>query len=127
MSKLEDFVPPLELCQRIPEGAFADSALAWYADEMNWWVMERSRDPLCAVVPAPMLEEILAELAAGDTTFESFDPKLYWNDFLGGWIITARGKGKLRDGIIDRDALRSQDRSNPATAALKLWLEVNKK
>lgn len=29
MSKLEDIVPPLELCKRIPAGAFEDSALVW--------------------------------------------------------------------------------------------------
>lgn len=29
MSTLEQLVPPLELCQQIPDGAFADSALVW--------------------------------------------------------------------------------------------------
>ena len=29
MSELKDLVPPLEDCQRIPDGAFADSALVW--------------------------------------------------------------------------------------------------
>lgn len=35
MSKLEDIVPPLELCKRIPAGAFEDSVLVWVFDHQK--------------------------------------------------------------------------------------------
>ena len=73
---LESLVPPLDLCKKIPEGAFADSALVWFG--------HRHTDKTMAVVPrnelgvgcqfflqkgvrvaypAPTLEEIMAALA----------------------------------------------------------------
>lgn len=30
MSRLENLIPPLELCKQIPAGEFDDSALVWY-------------------------------------------------------------------------------------------------
>ena len=35
MSELKDIVPPLELCKRIPAGAFEDSVLVWVFDHQK--------------------------------------------------------------------------------------------
>jgi len=109
MSKLEDLVPPLDLCKRIPEGAFAESALVWVSDYENWYVVERDvADPDIAI-PAPTLEEILTDLIVFCD-----EPVCFWQ---GGWYVQAsRYNG----------AQEEYDMTNSATAALKLWLDVNK-
>ena len=64
MKKLEDLVPPLEICKRIPAGAFADSALIWMFDGFDWWVNVRDFDPSYdEAYPAPTQAEIMAELS----------------------------------------------------------------
>ena len=50
MSKLEDIVPPLELCKRIPAGAFEDSALVWTVHGVRS-VEELSRLEFCKDLP----------------------------------------------------------------------------
>lgn len=83
MSKLEDIVPPLELCKQIPAGEFEKSVLVWKrhkiffrgtdimdqtdrvtfrADEQNDIV---STYRSTRYYPAPTLAEILAELPEG--------------------------------------------------------------
>ena len=78
MSKLEDLVPSLELCKRIPAGAFADSALVWFGHDKVYFpppvhndmavVPRHELGVTCHVFlkkgvrqlyPAPTLEEIL--------------------------------------------------------------------
>ena len=65
---VEDLVPPLELCQQIPEGEFADSAFVWTqetAATKQWFVCHRedlyvgwkSNVNLPPVYPAPTLAE----------------------------------------------------------------------
>ena len=130
MSNLEDLVPPLDLCRKIPDGCFEDSAMVYAVTKhsLNYCFGDRRCfiNDYRKLIPAPTLQEIFAELADGDEIVDSFNPRLFWNDFLGGWILECRGKLKQKDGVIDRDELRCRDRKNPATAALKLWLEVNK-
>ena len=63
---VEDLVPPLELCQQIPAGEFADSAFVWTQEcgEKEWFVGHRE-DLDCRknvvnappVYPAPTLAE----------------------------------------------------------------------
>ncbi len=81
MSKLESIVPPLELCKRIPAGAFEDSALVWLywaKDESSFGnvvprilkdqfssILPGMGAVLKAEVPAPTLAEILAKLPEG--------------------------------------------------------------
>lgn len=83
MSKLEDIVPPLELCKQIPAGEFEDSVLVWKhheiffrgidimdqtdrvtfrADEQNDIVSTYSST---RYYPAPTLAEIMAKLPEG--------------------------------------------------------------
>ena len=62
MSRLENLIPPLELCKQIPAGEFDDSALAWY--NFHGVPILRWRDNLEKLdgvrpIPAPTLEEIL--------------------------------------------------------------------
>ena len=97
MSNLESIVPPLELCKKIPEGEFEDSALVW--------CRVRGEDVVCArehwvgvfgmsPVPAPTLEEILEairEIQAWDT------------------LTITRA---------------TDDKTKLATAALRLWFKV---
>ena len=62
MSRLENLIPPLELCKQIPAGEFEDSALAWY--NFHGVPILRWRDNLEKLdgvrpIPAPTLEEVL--------------------------------------------------------------------
>ena len=129
MNNLEDLVPNFELCNKIPNGYFEDSVFGWKYTQnyvtgiSEWEIVFRGVDNVDC--PAPTLQEIFVELAEGDKIVESFNPLLFWNDFLGGWILECRGKLKQKDGVIDRDELSCRDRKNPATASLKLWLELN--
>lgn len=78
MSKLEDIVPPLELCKQIPAGVFEESALVWdiHGKFDKWHVEKRVNrsvrfgeygvmSPPHADIPAPTLAEILAKLPEG--------------------------------------------------------------
>ena len=73
MSNLENLVPPLELCKKIPAGEFEDSALVWEERtgiSRNYLVKLREPEDISYKVeltgvnyfPAPTLEEILDDL-----------------------------------------------------------------
>ena len=97
MSKVENIVPPLELCKRIPAGEFEDTALVWcrvrgedVVCPREHWVGVFGMSP----VPAPTLEEILEairEIQAWDT------------------LTITRA---------------TDDKTQLATAALRLWFKV---
>ena len=63
--RLEDLVPPLDLCKQLKPGDFADSALVWvyfhsgWQNKMEWSVFERSGQDDYPTYPAPTLAEIL--------------------------------------------------------------------
>lgn len=121
---IEDLVPPLELCQKIPYGEFADSALLYvvrhgrngqvFNDVMvredldNWSGTEN--------YPAPTLHEILAALppygkneqilACCVPDWADFDARVFGEH----WRVGYTGNCSIND-------------KNPATAALKLWLK----
>lgn len=67
MSRLENLVPPLELCKQIPAGEFEDSALVWEKSEKYFQATEIidyeykvvARDESKGGFPAPTLEEVL--------------------------------------------------------------------
>ena len=70
MSNLESIVPPLDLCKKIPEGEFRDSALVWcrvrgedVVCEREKWVGVFGMSP----VPAPTIDEILEAIGAVET------------------------------------------------------------
>ena len=65
---VENLVPPLEMCQQIPDGEFADSAFVWTqetAATKQWYVAHREDVVFCRknlgnappVYPAPTLAE----------------------------------------------------------------------
>lgn len=115
--KLEQVVPPLELCAKIPDGAFADSALVWEEDSCVFGklpphVVSREENTYHTILaPAPTLQEIMEAID------QSFDANLTATFNLGQWVVEYRHYPKKGIG---------SDNFNPATAALKLWLEVSK-
>jgi hypothetical protein len=132
MSSLENLVPPLELCRQIPEGAFADSALVWgftmflasYPPKPVWEVMPRNRSFGSATkIPAPTLAEILEALDIGGhiciTCIKEYNT----------WKVECEDMPEIeRDsaGYPVIDIVSRRDSINPAIAALKIWMEVNK-
>ena len=135
-SKLEELVPTLDMCKQIPEGKFNDSALVWarpgnigvlVGEDDLWEVFERaSLEKTDEMLPAPTLSEIMEALptcvvVSGDSS------EKYLN------LLDARNKGKgwqvgyasLGFGKFARHDFLRQQYANPATAALKMWLEVN--
>ena len=121
MSNLEDLVPPLALCQQIPEGAFEDSALVWTFDDrlMPRTIMIDVARHYYRGFPAPTLQEILNELPKyneNEVTLAcvpSFLPGDKGRIFGEAWSVGYTAKSNITN-------------ANPATAALKLWLELNK-
>ena len=117
MSTLENIVPPLELCKKIPEGKFADSALVWwgacvyprlYPDGVRYDTLWHKQ----GTTPAPTLQEILDALARMELC-----PRL-------GAILPVTGN--VVYSICADWNLMCKHGNNAAEAALKLWLEVNK-
>ncbi len=127
MSKLEKLVADRELCERIPANDFLDAAFAWHYTEVagfvcrtsgceqfsgKQWQLERStsgriiryRQRGEVIYPAPTLQEILDAL-----------------DNYEMWVIDKRDNHHITTGWA------CGDDKNAATAALKLWLELNKK
>ena len=115
MLNLKDLVPPFELCRKIPAGEFAESALVWHSgDYFKSYVEERCEGDVerrwLGIFPAPTLAEIM------DALYEQMD-------FVGA---------KLKDGVCQVGCFRDDDdeakvvlhATNPATAALRLWMQV---
>lgn len=123
MSTLEQFVPPLEECKKIPDGAFADSALVWAYTGNGYEVTSREVwsivESIFPGISSPTLAEIWNEL-----------PTVWNNRFLVMLDATNRGKGhqigyaRLIDGVLDSDGDFCTQDLNPAIAALWLWFRV---
>lgn len=117
----EDIVPPFELCKRIPEGAFSDSVLVHVVKPGSGTeVRERIKADTLPLswtkVPAPTLAEIMLALPAYNedeirlcciSDFPEDGEKMVLGE---AWSVGYTEAGKKSD-------------KNPATAALKLWLE----
>ena len=109
---LEQLVPPLELCQQIPQGAFADSALVWEEDfcvfgKLPPHVVPREENTYHTIIaPAPTLQEIMAKIPMDKMLLFRFG---YDED--QGWGLWN-----------ERDCVQLID--NPATAALRLWFSI---
>lgn len=109
--KLEDLVPPLELCKQLKQGEFEDSAMVWVQNTQDGnavFIDFRSVVECCGVhvdilAPAPTLAEIMA--AMPDKHFYIFSASP------GRWVVVCGGG----DSDVDE---------NPATAALRLYLEA---
>ena len=115
MSKLENLVPTLDLCKRIPAGAFVDSALIWFFDGNDWWVNVREFDSQPDYeYPAPTLAEILLALSESGNAYTSKNEV--------GCVVLHEIPGD-EEGY--GYSMRTEtDKDNYATAALKLWLEL---
>lgn len=120
---LEDLVPPLELCKKIPEGMFKNTVLVWWGacvyprikpgGGMHMDEIWHKRD----AVPAPTLQEILAALppygknekilACCVPDWADFDARVFGEH----WRVGYTGDCSIND-------------TTPATAALKLWLKL---
>lgn len=111
MSNLEDLVPPLELCMRIPFPKFEDSVFVW--DRKNGWILERTNmdcdlEEEGYYVPAPTLQEILAELH--------------------NYHLEKFGKGNPCSIIAKRDPENFSPyfaNHSPVVAALKIYLNLS--
>ena len=112
--RIKNLVPPLELCKKIPAGEFQDSVFIWMEVEASatmektWSLMQGTpyaRQRPNRKIPAPTLQEIMAELPACDCY--RFSDKNEWTVLLVN--------GPVDDGVKS---------DSPATAALKLWLKL---
>ena len=105
MSNLEDLVPPLDLCRKIPFPKFEDSVFV--RDRKNGWILERTNmdcdlEEEGHYVPAPTVQEILAKIP--DVTV-NYDGR-------GRWAVQAILPGRAYGDC----------NANPAAIALKVWL-----
>lgn len=104
---LENIVPPLADCKRIPAGKFTDSLFVWCDDLQGYFVLERPCTWAVTVCPAPTLAEILVELPYGTTVML---------DAPNTWVCINRDK-----------RINIKKAEKPAGAALRLWERLNKK
>lgn len=120
---LESIVPSLETCRQIPQGAFKDSALvwmAWHTENIEFGkVVPRSmlkeftdalsmiHAALLYVHPAPTLAEILAELPT-----------------VGCIVCVCEVGGNVEYTASLPLSDIEETNTNPATAALRLWLSL---
>lgn len=123
MSKLEDIVPPLDLCKQIPAGAFEDSALVWSirygipGDRIVNLIQRKDYHNGGFIVPAPTLAEILLALSESGNAYTSKNEV--------GCVVLHEIPG---DEEWYGYSMRTEtDKNNYATAALKLWLELEAK
>lgn len=115
-NKLEDLVPPLELCKKIPAGEFEDSALEWFKDCFfgEWHVEKRGfADAFTGngeLYPAPTLQEILRATSPGGYT---------------GVFCSHEGDGDWSIGDCERDLYvkNGYEGENPETLALRWWFK----
>lgn len=116
MNNLESIVPPLELCKFIPEGKFAESALVFNYHECgggHYTLIERRyAPPDKPLIPAPTLQEILAAIGS------SFDARITCEYHFGLWEVAY--------SYYPQEAF-AVDEDNPVIAALRVWLELERK
>ncbi len=111
VNALESLVPPVDLCSKIPDGIFADSALIWCYDGDFWHVEARATSFYNKeedIRPAPTLQEILAELH--------------------NYHLKKFGKDSPSDIIVKRDPENFSPyfaNHSPVVAALKLYLNLS--
>lgn len=102
---LEDLVAPLDLCKKIPDGKFEDTALVWNTGYIKGYCYPTKRgEGFIYLAPAPTVQEILADLAK-----DGLSPKIH--GFMHGenllWNIASEKYGE-----------------SAAEIALKLWFEL---
>lgn len=118
MSNLTDIVPPLDLCKKIPAGEFEDSVGIYVFDPYyeEWdFTLREDEDSLADIIPAPTLDELIIALL--DMTPGAINICKSFNE----WHVACCIAVKCGERDVSADSA-----INPATAALKLWLELNK-
>ena len=107
MGRWVDLLPPLDLCKMIPDGAFKDSMMVWRRGYQAFPISIEQRTPFTPYeqIPAPTLQEILEELPGQN----------HITTGVGRWDVSNEYVAIAVYG------------DNPATAALKLWFELNNK
>ena len=115
--KIEQILPPPELCKKIPTSEFASSVFVWVHDSFNLYPAARETVPgdyPGYIYPAPTLQEIMAEIG----TIGGYCPTAYLlND---QW--TVEYQIDIVDGL--NDLVEQADLDNPTVAALKLWFNM---
>lgn len=114
MSNLENIVPPLDLCEKIPAGEFKDSALVWcrvrgedVVCEREQWVGVDGTTP----VPAPTTEEIIIDIGKTHKHPVLTYCHTYWD--------TTCYTGRTRSEIFGM-----KPAPTASEAALRLWFKV---
>ena len=119
--KIENLVPPLELCKLIPAGEFADSVLVWRVpnssfplednfyeiherDKCESWMKDKQ-------IPAPTLQEILEDLHR------------HQEDVFIKWSETAYHEWLVNAYTHNKKDYQSHHK-NIVVAAIKTWLEM---
>lgn len=116
VNTLESLVPPLDLCEQIPPGAFENSALTWNEGYVKGnYLIERRGFGRHYIAPAPTLPEILVTMKHLSISLGFSIHPLDWR-----WYIYVNDQ-KSNDGT----RIKEDHHDNPTTAALKLWLEIN--
>lgn len=114
--KLEDLVPPLNLCKKIPAGEFEGSALIWMNGSLsaNFDNFDNIFPPSIQrnTFPAPTLQEIMAELPPTDSCVGYF------------CIYKGDNEWSIGDCELDLYVKNGTESSNPAASALKVWLKL---
>lgn len=111
--KLEDLVPLLELCKKIPAGEFEDSCFVRIGEDTivlrsNVRVVSGRQDD---IYPAPTVQEIMAELPDD-------------NGCTAWFCQHCSGEWSMGNCERDLHVKNGTEDSNPAIAALKLWLKL---
>ena len=114
----EKITPPLDLCRKIPEGEFADSAMAWYRriifDDYAIYPRLLIPNSSAEVAPAPTLEEVLREMARYPHKYNNAGLEVDGDAFIvGAWLPNRGTPGAHLTEYRDQ---------NGAAAALKLYL-----
>ncbi len=132
--KLQDFVPPLELCKQIPDEEFGNSALVYceysFAKKsaiingdvpLSILLTERWREnyfieppTVCNIYPAPTVEDIFADISE-----TNYCPTVY--------LATGKWEAGCIDGKIETvksGMIFSPECQSASEAALRLWFKV---
>lgn len=121
MPNLEDLVPPPELCEKIPPNEFDGSVFAWHLrieTGERFVAIRGSSNTDAGIVlfaPAPTLEETMLDL-----DFKGyFAPTCYRQ--ADEWRVYAE-EDSVNEPFFE--IVEQCDMERAATAAMKLWLEV---
>ena len=117
--KLEELVPPLNLCKLSPKGEFEDSALIWLNGEViiRFIDIQNTIPPSIQknIYPAPTLREIMKNIRSDEQFFCSF---------YDGEGDADKQSWSIGDGELDFFVRNGFEGKNPEELALKWWLKL---